>query len=53
MKTRFAWFAAFLGLLATTALGAAVNYTLAKKVGVSGTGGWDYVSVDEGGWPIG
>lgn len=49
MKSRFVSLGALLGLLAVAALGAAVNYTLAKKVAVPGTGGWDYVSVDEAG----
>ncbi len=49
MKSRFASIGALLGLLAAAALGAAVNYSLAKKVAVPGTGGWDYVSVDEAG----
>lgn len=47
MKFKFAWLGALLGLLAVVALGAATNYTLAKKVAVPGTGGWDYISVDE------
>jgi len=49
MRSKFARFGGLLGLLAVTALGAAVNYTLAKKVGVPGTGGWDYLAVDETG----
>ncbi len=49
MKTKFAWLGALLGLLAVTALGVAVNYELVKKVAVPGTGGWDYVTVDEAG----
>jgi YVTN family beta-propeller protein len=49
MKSQSAWLGALLGLLAATALGAAVNYELAKKVAVPGTGGWDYVTVDEAG----
>ncbi len=49
MKSRFASLGALLGLLAVAALGAALNYTLAKKVAVPGAGGWDYVSVDEAG----
>lgn len=47
MNSRFVSVGALLGLFALTALGAAVNYSLAKKVAVPGTGGWDYVSVDE------
>ncbi|HKN23827.1 MAG TPA: hypothetical protein VJX72_03195, partial [Candidatus Acidoferrum sp.] len=49
MKTKFAWFGALLALLAVVALGAAVNYTLAKKVGIPGAVGWDYLTVDEAG----
>jgi YVTN family beta-propeller protein len=49
MKFKSAWLGTLLGLLAVAALGAAVNYTLAKKVGVPGTGGWDYITVDEAG----
>jgi len=47
MKSRFTSLGLFLGLFAFAALGAAVNYSLAKKVAVPGAGGWDYVSVDE------
>jgi len=49
MKSRFASIGALLALLAVAALGAAINYTLAKKIAVPGTGGWDYISVDEAG----
>ncbi|MFI5094769.1 MAG: YncE family protein [Candidatus Acidiferrales bacterium] len=49
MKAKSAWLGALLGLLAVMALGAAINYELAKKVSVAGTGGWDYVTVDEAG----
>jgi YVTN family beta-propeller protein len=49
MKTKFVWLGALLGLLAVTALGAALNYQLTKKVSVPGTGGWDYITVDEAG----
>src|SRR5271157_5750334 len=49
MKSRFASLGALLGLFAVAALGAAINYTLAKKVGAPGTGGWDYITVDEAG----
>ena len=49
MKSRFASIGALLALLAVAALGAAINYTLAKKIAVPGTGGWDYLSVDEAG----
>lgn len=49
MKSKFAWLGALLGLSSVAALGAAVNYELAKKVAVPGTGGWDYVTVDEAG----
>ncbi len=49
MKSKSLLLGALLGLLAVAALGAALNYTLAKKVPVPGTGGWDYVSVDEAG----
>ena len=47
MKFKFAWFGALLGLLALTVLATTVNYKLAKTVGVPGTGGWDYLTVDE------
>jgi len=43
---RIAMFLAAAALLASTA-GAAPNYQLTKKVAVPGTGGWDYVAVDE------
>ncbi len=49
MRSKFASIGILLSLLAVAALGAAINYTLAKKVAVPGTGGWDYVSVDEAG----
>ena len=34
-------------VLASVALAAAVNYQLLKKVDVPGSGGWDYVTVDD------
>jgi YVTN family beta-propeller protein len=50
MKRNFAWCAAILGLIALTALAAPPSgYHVIKKVAVPGSGGWDYVSVDEAG----
>lgn len=49
MKTRKIA-AVFAVMILTAGLAwAAVNYQLLKKVGVPGTGGWDYVSVDDAG----
>lgn len=48
MKRNFALFTATLGLVAAAALAAPPSgYHIIKKVTVPGTGGWDYVTVDE------
>ncbi len=48
MKRYFATLAAILGLVAVAALAAPpTGYHIIKKVTVPGTGGWDYVTVDE------
>jgi YVTN family beta-propeller protein len=50
MKRNLALCAAILGLIAPTALAAPPSgYHVIKKVAVPGSGGWDYVSVDEAG----
>jgi YVTN family beta-propeller protein len=50
MKRNFALCTAILGLFALTALAAPPSgYHVIKKVTVPGTGGWDYVTVDEAG----
>jgi YVTN family beta-propeller protein len=50
MKRNFALLAAILGLVTTAALAAPQSgYHIVKKVKVPGTGGWDYVTVDEAG----
>jgi YVTN family beta-propeller protein len=50
MKRNFALCAALLGFVALTALAAPPSgYHVIKKVAVPGSGGWDYVSVDEAG----
>src|SRR6266478_1979300 len=50
MKRNFALLAAILGLVSTAALGRPESgYHIIKKVPVPGTGGWDYVTVDEAG----
>jgi YVTN family beta-propeller protein len=46
MKKQFWGVLVCAGLLATLAM-AAVKYDLVKKVAVPGTGGWDYLTVDE------
>jgi len=48
MKRNFTMYTAILGLLAITTLAATPSaYHVIKKVTVPGTGGWDYVTVDE------
>src|SRR5258708_24722208 len=48
MKRNLALLAAILGLVATAALATPQSgYHVIKKVSVPGTGGWDYVTVDE------
>lgn len=48
MKRNFALFGAILGLVSTAALAAPQSgYHIIKKVPVPGTGGWDYVTVDD------
>ena len=48
MKRNFALFGAILGLVSTAALSAPPSgYHIIKKVAVPGTGGWDYVTVDD------
>jgi YVTN family beta-propeller protein len=48
MKRNFALFIATLGLVAAAALAAPPSgYHIIKRVAVPGTGGWDYVTVDE------
>jgi YVTN family beta-propeller protein len=48
MKRNFALLAAVLGFVATATLAAPQSgYHIIKKVPLSGTGGWDYVTVDE------
>jgi YVTN family beta-propeller protein len=50
MKRNYALLAVLLGLAAAAALAAPPSgYHVIKKVSVPGTGGWDYVSVDEAG----
>lgn len=50
MKRNFALLAAILGFVATDTLAAPQSgYHIIKKVPVPGTGGWDYVTVDEAG----
>jgi YVTN family beta-propeller protein len=50
MKRNFALLAAILGVVTTAALAAPQSgYHIVKKVKVPGTGGWDYVTVDEAG----
>jgi YVTN family beta-propeller protein len=50
MKRNLALLAAILGLVATASLAAPQSgYHIIKKVPVPGTGGWDYVTVDEAG----
>jgi YVTN family beta-propeller protein len=50
MKRNFTMCIAIFGLLATAALAASPSgYHIIKKVTVPGTGGWDYVTVDEAG----
>jgi YVTN family beta-propeller protein len=50
MKRNFALLAAILGLVVAAALAAPQSgYHIVKKVKVPGTGGWDYVTVDEAG----
>ena len=50
MKRNLAFLAAILGLAATATLAAPQSgYHIIKKVQVPGTGGWDYVTVDEAG----
>ena len=48
MKERILAVLAFAAIVTTFAL-AAVKYDLVKKVAVPGTGGWDYLTVDEAG----
>ncbi len=48
MKRNFALFGAILGLVSTAALSAPPSgYHIIKKVAIPGTGGWDYVTVDD------
>jgi YVTN family beta-propeller protein len=47
MKSKLIAACAALALVCAAAFGAAVNYQLLKKAGVPGTGGWDYLTVDE------
>jgi YVTN family beta-propeller protein len=50
MKRNFALLAAILGLVAAATLAAPQSgYHIIKRVPVPGTGGWDYVTVDEAG----
>jgi YVTN family beta-propeller protein len=49
MKLRLIMFAAVFGLAVLATFGASSGYHLLKKVTVPGTGGWDYVTVDEAG----
>ena len=48
MKRNFALFGAILGLVSTATLAAPPSgYHIIKKVAIPGTGGWDYVTVDD------
>ncbi len=48
MKRNFALLAAILGLVSTAVLAAPPSgYHIIKKVAIPGTGGWDYVTVDD------
>ena len=44
---RYPLLLAFVGLLCAAIAVAAVNYQILTKVAVAGTGGWDYVTVDD------
>jgi DNA-binding beta-propeller fold protein YncE len=46
MKHKSGFLAAVLAFTALSALGASSGYHLIKKVALTGTGGWDYVTVD-------
>jgi YVTN family beta-propeller protein len=48
MKSKLIVACAAFALACAAAFAAAINYRLLKKVGVPGTGGWDYLTVDEG-----
>ena len=47
MKSKLIVAGAALALVCAAAFAAGVNYQLLKKVPVPGTGGWDYVTVDD------
>lgn len=47
MKSRIGLIALALVLLATASWGASSGYHITKKIAVAGTGGWDYVTIDE------
>src|SRR6516162_3273837 len=47
MKSKLIVAGAALALVCAAAFAAAVNYQLLKKVDVPGSGGWDYVTVDD------
>src|SRR5260370_58165 len=47
MKSKWLAACSVVALISAAAFAAAVNYQLLKKVAVPGSGGWDYVSVDD------